>query len=435
MKKFNKLLSMILAAAMVCSVNTMPAFADEDGETSGTTTETEAAKVAGQIKDENGITKLPFTKVLKTNGAMIITNTDFTFTMVPDDPTETTKLHIPYYAGPSLGDKATVTVSTTSESQDDITTLVNTSTTNAGETYVEGLAESSVEGIALTKFFDLSDLTFEQGTGIYRYVVQETEDAGSTATITYDTTKFIVDLWVDGDGNDGKGKIYVIQSQLYATSDKKPLVFENSLKTSTLKIQKTVNGSKSVPEDTEYEFWIKIPTGGTSITLEDGLAIPANKYTTGNATPEEVTGIAVGGTMEQEKDKATAKDTTNANDNGWCKFTLQNGQYLEITGLPAGMVYYLFEKDYQDQGFVTYHKTVTGDSIEAPAVGSFTNDDKGSDASGTTAQNKNGVFFLNTADIPSNTGIVLDVMPYVAIVLAAAACAVLFIARKRRITR
>jgi hypothetical protein len=176
MKKFKKLLSMILAAAMVCSVNTMPAFAEEDGETSEATTEatseTEAANTAGQIRDDNGITTLPFKKVLKTNGAMIMTETTFTFTMVPDTPTESEKLHLPYHAGPSLEDKATATVSTTSSSKNDITTLVNTSTTNAGETYVEGLEESSVEGIVLTASFDLSQLTFEQGTGIYRYVVQ-----------------------------------------------------------------------------------------------------------------------------------------------------------------------------------------------------------------------------------------------------------------------
>jgi hypothetical protein len=432
MKKFKKLLSMLLAAAMVCSVNAMPAFADENNETTGTTTETTTGtttgttKVSGQIKDENGITTLPFTKVLKTNGAMIITDTTFEFTMVPDTPTESTKSNLTYQAGPSLGDKAKETLSINSDSKNDIKTLVNKDTTDSDKTYVEGLSESSVEGIALTGVFDLSGLTFTNGAGIYRYLVKETEDAKSSATITYDTTQFIVDLWVNNEG-----KIYVVQSQLYASDDKKPLVFENSLKTSTLKIQKNVNGTKSVPADTEYTFWIKIPTGGTSITLADGLEIGAKKYTTGNTTPTDVNSIKVGGTMAQEESTATAKNTTGEG-TGWCSFTLQNGQYLEITGLPAGMVYYLFEQDYQSQGFVTYHKTVTGDSIETPAEDSFTNNNKGSDASGTTVEGKNGIFYLNTADLPANTGIALDVMPYVVIVLAAAACAILFFFRKRR---
>jgi pilin isopeptide linkage protein len=430
MKKFKKLLSMILAAAMVCSVNTMPAFADEDGETSEATTEaaseTEAANVSGQIRNDNGITKLPFTKVLKTNDAMIITDTTFEFTMVPDSPTTTTKSGLSYQAGPNLGTKGTVTLSINSALKDDITTLVNTTTTDQDKMYVEGLAESSVKGIALNGEFDLSDLTFTEA-GIYRYKVQETQDSKSSATITYDETIFIVDLWVKMN-DDNTSSIYVIQSQLYASDEKKPLVFENSLKTSTLKIQKNVNGTKAVPKDTEYTFWIKIPTGGTSINLTQGLAISAKKYTTSNETPTDVNSIKVGGTMEQEQDTATAKDTTNTDDSGWCKFELKNGEYLEITGLPAGMVYYLFEQDYQSEGFVTYNKTMTGDDITPPDADSFTSDDKGNYVNNTTAKGKNAVFFLNTADIPSNTGIVLDVMPYVAIVLAAAACAVLFIA-------
>jgi pilin isopeptide linkage protein len=437
MKKFKKLLSMILAAAMVCSVNTMPAFANEDGETSEATTEaaseTEDTEVAGQIRDDNGITKLPFTKVLKTNGAMVITNTTFEFTMVPHTPDTPTKNGLTYTAGPSLGNKGTVTISVNSNSEKNITTLVNTATTDSSKTYVEGLSVDSVEGIALKDSFDLSDLTFDK-TGIYCYLVKETEDDKSSATITYDTTEFIVDLWVECK-DDGTSDIYLIQSQLYSSKDKKPLVFENSLKTSTLKIQKNVNGSKAVPTNKEYTFWIKIPTGGTSIDLESGLAIDAKKYTPGNESPTGVDSIKVGGTMEQEQDTATAKDTTNTEESGWCSFTLQDGQYLEITGLPAGMVYYLFEQDYQSEGFVTYHKTLYGDNITPPDVSSFTSDDKGNVANDTLKKDKNAVFFLNTADIPSNTGIVLDVMPYVAIVLAAAACAVLFIARKRRITR
>jgi pilin isopeptide linkage protein len=438
MKKFRKLLSMLLSAAMVCSISVMPAYATEDGGEGGTQNESESesggsgsgnesTQVAGQILNNDGITSLPFTKVLKTNGAMILTDTTFEFTMVPDTPTENTKSNLPYQAGPSLGAKATETVTTIGKSKEDITTLVNANPAADGQTYVEGLSEASVEGIKLDGSFDLSGLTFEDA-GIYRYVVQETEDASASASITYDTTKFIVDLWVNGDGN-----IYIIQSQLYATSEKKPLVFENSLKTSTIRIQKNVNGTKDVPEDTEYTFYIKIPTGGTSITLAENLAIPAKKYTTGNDTPTDVDSIKVGGTMEQEQSTATAKNTEGGT--GWCSFTLKNGEYLEITGLPAGMVYYLFEQDYQDQGYVTYHKTVTGDSITTPAEDSFTNDDKGTDASGTTVVGKNGIFYLNTADIPANTGIILDVMPYVAIVLAAAVCALLFVASKRRRTR
>jgi hypothetical protein len=423
MKKFKKLLSMLLAATMICSINAMPAYA-EDESAAGTAAGSTTTKVAGQIKDDNGITTLPFTKVLKTNDAMIITDTTFKFTMVPDTPTETTKEGLTYQAGPALTNPE-VELSITSNSINNIKTLTNSSTPGEGEVYVEGLSETSVEGIKLDGSFTLPT-SFPNGTGIYRYLVKETEDAKSSATITYDTTQFIVDLWVNKDG-----KVYVVQSQLYATSDKKPLIFENSLKTSSIRIEKHVNGTKDVPEDTEYKFWIKIPKGGTSIDLAGGTQIKAKKYTPGNTTPETITNITVGGEMTEEQNDATAKNTTDAS-YGWCSFTLKDGQYLEITGVPAGMVYYLFEEDYQSKGFVTYHQTITGNSIERPADDTFTNNNKGNDASGTTVLGKNGIYYLNTADLPANTGIVLDVMPYVAIVLAAAACALLFISRKKR---
>jgi hypothetical protein len=401
----------------------MPAFADDEGST----TENKTEKVAGQIKDDNGITTLPFTKVLKTNDAMVITDTTFKFTMVPDTPSQSTKEGLEYQAGPALANPE-VQLSVNANSVNNIQTLTNSATPGEGEVYVEGLSESSVEGIKLDGTFTLPT-TFPKNSCIYRYLVKETEDAKSSATITYDTAQFIVDLWV----ND-KGKVYVVQSQLYATSDKKPLIFENSLKTSSIRIEKHVNGTKKVPTDTEYTFWIKIPKGGTSIDLAGGTQIKAKRYTPGNETPEPITNIIVGGEMTEEQDDATAKNTTDAN-YGWCSFTLKDGQYLEITGVPAGMVYYLFEEDYQSKGFVTYHQTITGNSLETPAASTFTNDNKGNDASGTTVLGKNGIYYLNTADLPTNTGITLDVMPYVVIVLAAAACALLFISRKRRPTR
>jgi hypothetical protein len=135
--------------------------------------------------------------------------------------------------------------------------------------------------------------------------------------------------------------------------------------------------------------------------------------------------------MEQEDSEDEDYDSSRSEANGWCKFQLTAGQSLEIIGLPATMVYYLYEEDYQADGYDTTHIIKYDTTTPAKSEITLSGGDLGKQ---TTAVGDNYIGFLNTKNSNPGTGIVLDIMPYVVIVLAAAACAVLFIAIKIIIT-
>jgi pilin isopeptide linkage protein len=412
MKKFKKLLSMLLAATMICSINAMPAYADNEGESGSG-----SGSSSGVLSSDEGFTTLPFKKVLVTGDATTITNTTFKFTMKPAAPTEEEIDGLTCYEGTPLTTD-TVTASVTADSSKDIVTVVNNQ--NSGGTYVEGFSEASAKGIVLNPEFTLPTFT---KTGVYRYIVKESSDTKSEPTITHDQTEFLVDLYVNNDN-----KIVAIKSQTRKDNQKTPIVFENIFKTSSIRIEKHVNGDKKMDPNTEYTFWVKIPQGGTSIDLAGGTVLNAQIITPGE-DPEPVNYITVGGEMPEDDEEDTP-----STDNGWCEFTLKDGQALEITGLPAGMVYYVVE-DCDILGCTTYVQTATGSTISAPDADTYTLADKTTSVSTTTVAGKNGVYYLNTIDVVASTGVVLDIMPYVVIVLAAAAGILLFISRKKRNAR
>jgi pilin isopeptide linkage protein len=463
MKKSKKFLSMLLAVTMACSMIAVSASAD--GETDGTSntnnTATVAATEAQNASTINmaegstvGLKEIDFTKVLETGSdVQIMTNTTFTFTMEGDDVPAETKASLDYMKGTIDSDdatkKLTTTGSVTADSKDNIDTYYNSTTaakeaaTKAGAAenaytakVVPGLNKESVTGIKLDLKFDLSELSFTKS-GVYRYLVQEVPDEMSkNKTIVYDTTKFIVDLYVGNvDGN------YIIESAVSQTQagTKKPIVFNNTFLTSSIKIEKQIDGTQAKDTD-EFTFWIKIPEGGTSIVLEKGKTIEANKTESGQE-PVPVTSITVGGSMTQEdyvegetqSEYYDPENTTNENDNGWCSFTLKGGQALEITGIPASMVYYLFEEDYQSQGYETTH--IKQFTATTPAKSAITL--QGGDLGKlTTEQGVNYIGFLNTKNTNPGTGVTMDILPYAVVVLAAvAAFAVLLISKKRRNAR
>jgi pilin isopeptide linkage protein len=438
MKKSRKLLSMILSAAMACSMVAMPVLADDEASDS-TTTAVSAAESASTIKADEGsfLTSLPFVKLLKTNGISIMTNTTFTFTMVPDTvATGEQKNNLDYYTGVLPNDandeaKKTVTNTVNADSLNNVVTYYKDTTIDGANAtnVILGLKEDSATGIKLEQAFTLSDITFEKQ-GVYRYKVTETAEAkSSNKTITYDDTVYIVDLYVGlNTKNNTLGVEYAVSQTQSGT--KKPIVFENDMMTSNLKIEKQIDGSQAKTDDV-FTFWIKIPEGGTSIVLEGGTEIAA-KITESGKDDQPIHTITVGGSMEQETPGNAAYVAEKSAATGWCSFELKAGQSLEIDGLPATMVYYLYEQNYQADGYDTTHLIKYDNTATEKSDINLSGSDLGEQ---TTVKGGNYVYFLNTKNSNPGTGIVLDIMPYVVIVLAAAACAVLFIARKRRITR
>jgi hypothetical protein len=473
MKKSRKFLSMLLAATMACSMIATPVFAADEQKQSesenveNNTNETPApadtSASSGVIKPADGqttISTLPFQKVLETDDAVVIPTATFTFHMVPKtQETGAKKNNADYYTGPALTNPTVeITVSNTDKSK--VTTVVNEETTNTDKTYVAGYSKTDVKGIVLNSSF-----TLPQGTtafphaGIYSYSVYETQTTGKDAegkadgsmdqskTVSMDTTNYTVDLYVNN-----KGEVYYAQSQIFAPNgtEKQPIVFENTLKTANLIINKQVSGTQAVDDDTEYSFWIKIPKGGDSIVLPGDLEISTTKKSP-NKADDTSTVITVNGDPETDLtnlDALSAKWDEDTSD-GWCKFTLKANESLEIKGLPAGMIYYLYEEDYSDDGYTTYRQVLSttnaSSTLSTPDADSFLKDSEGNKdlkanlstgGKGTLSQYQNGVYFLNMINLPSNTGITVDILPYAAVVLAAAAAlAVLLIAKKRRSVR
>jgi pilin isopeptide linkage protein len=450
MKKSRKFLSIILSAAMVCSMFALPVSAAGESENTnstteaGTTDDSTSGGVLSAATKGTALTKIPFVKMLQTDDATIMTNTTFTFTMTPDDVPSDKKDSYNYYKGVSLGNNGTVTSSVTAASLSSVQTYYKNDKVEGAtpDKVIEGLNQDKVKGIKLTPEFDLSELTFDNP-GVYRYKVVEVADQMSSGkTINYDSTEFIVDLYVGKlSVTDKEGKTTEKLCVEYAVSQsksgtKKPIVFQNTFMTSDIKIEKLIDGSQASADDV-FTFWIKIPEGGTSIVLKKDESISAKITEAGKSDlPAD---IKVGGSMTQEDyDTTKSKENQSADydpkntANGWCSFNLKAGQALEITGVPAGMVYYLFEEDYQEAGYDTTYTVTYDAATPAKSVITKIGGDLGKQ---TTVAGVNHVTILNTKNSNPGTGIAVDVMPYAVIVLLAAACAVLLIFKKRRSAR
>jgi hypothetical protein len=199
-------------------------------------------------------------------------------------------------------------------------------------------------------------------------------------------------------------------------------VFDNSVAYTSLTIKKNIAGTMA-KSDEEFHFQIKVPIGGTNITLAEGLDLGAVKQTV-DSDPEDVT-ILVAGEMNEPE-------------TGWQDFTLKAGESLVITGIPAGMVYYVRETDAGTLGYTTKIKVEQDGATMTDAdqkdrekytLTSVKTDQR------TTSRQGDTVYFLNIKDAPTNTGIVLDIIPYAVVVLAVAGCAVLFFFKKKRMAR
>jgi hypothetical protein len=428
MKRSKKLLSMLLAATMVCGLNTVPAAAA-------------VANQAGQYGSgvaSDPLTTLPFTKILRIPEEAILPADEFSFEMVPvssESIAEGEQLNnMDVYPGVDL-----------KESEVNLLMGSRTDTTAAGTLTYDELTNArkavrSEDQITIDLSFDLSDIDFsEHGQGIYRYEVFETYDAIQSETgddgattrvdhIVYDERVYTVDLYVDkstvtnADTGETEDKFVILYAQaMDEDGTKAPIEFENICDTSTILISKTVEGTFT---DTtkDFSFAVKIPVGGDELNLVEGTEMNAYKLTAGN----------------QREDVSILVDGEKDDDEGWNYFTLKAGEKLYIENVPVGMIYFVKEVNNEDgnyDGYIPkYYHVVNKDSV--PTNASYT---KGTETGWlTTGATSDGMYnivaFKNVRD-DINTGIVLDIMPYAVVVLAAAACAVLFFFKKRRVVR
>jgi pilin isopeptide linkage protein len=287
-------------------------------------------------------------------------------------------------------------------------------------------------------YYDFDENATWTAAGIYRYTVREDATNKLSFVETYDTKVFTVDVYVTNHGTTANPDYKVSYIKAYDSDKyKSPIVFENTTNTEALVISKKVTDYLNANPDQEFTFWIKIPVGGDSLTLGADEGFAATK-TDANGDKTEYTAktspIKVGGDdKDDDGNYLDATKETPSTANGWCSFTLKNGESLAIHDVPVGMIYFLYEE--QVGGFDTYEENATAAHGISDDKDDYTYYKDGKLSRHTIVSGNNYETFWNIREMP-NSGVVLSVLPYVVIVLvAAAACVLLLISRKRRNVR
>jgi hypothetical protein len=397
MKKLHKILSLALAVGIVvCSLVTS-AFAAGDGSSSSSSGS--GSGVTPETTTITRITELEASKTVKIGKNAAIPETTFTITMVPATETEINGAKAGTVAvQPGLAltnDTVTLTFGATKED------------TSTGKV-------TKADKFNLTSFKD----GYFKKSGVYRYYVTETIPSDKPSYITYDESVYEVDLYVLPD-SEGTNKLSIqdITTRKVGDSAKPQTInFENEFSMAEIEISKTVDGYEYT-ENEEFDFWVMIPVGGTTIVLAQDQEIHAEVYNATGKVRDEI--LYVKGN----------KNDTSAKTNG-TNIKLKNGETLKFTA-PVSMIYFVEEKDYSGEGYVTtwnYEEAGTfrdGSNIEEKPVTEKRVVD------GTTNTKTNKVEFVNSRQMTVQSGVVLDVMPYAIVMAIAVAGAVFFIVKKR----
>ena len=238
---------------------------------------------------------------------------------------------------------------------------------------------------------DFSGITFPQP-GIYKFTVSETQ--GSNADMNYDTTRnlYVYVRWTDD--TQTATEVYGAAMSKDTSTDKKSANFENEYKKTNkeeedfkdLTIAKTVTGSLG---DTSkyFEFTLTITSGSN------------RKY-------YYVSNVA--DNTEEGKEKLEAGQPYT--------FKLKHGQSIVIEDLSGNDSYTVTENNYTADGY----KTKIGNAETRTQ-------------SETMPRSDTTVTFENNKEAVNPTGIIMNYGPYIAMIVAAAVLAFVFLRRKEEI--
>jgi hypothetical protein len=419
MKRMKKLLAMLLTVTMTCALSVTPALARDEtsgGDSGTTSTEGSSGGDSGTTSTEGssqgsegstdtsgfsstGIHQLKFVKILKAAAGSAVTNETFTFTMTPATQADIDKATAAgntasYTVHPGLGSGLTATVQTNQGVTPDVATT---------------LSDYDTTGVEYTTYFNLDDIDFsDAATGVYRYNVVETNER--TDYMTVGGEQFTVDLYVDQDHK----VIYTVA--MNSAYQKEPIVFTNTLQTTNVTIEKKVTGNMLTTADQttkEFTFKMQIPEGGDTLYLSEGATFSYTKY--------DKNGQIGTGTITVRGDK---KDDPSTYTN---EFTLKNGEKIVFNNIPNKMIFACYEVE--DSDFSVSYNYKVGNLDENVAQNS-----KGRYFESGAADNV--LTFTNTKIDKVDSGIILDIMPYIAVILIVAAAGVTTIlAKRRRITK
>lgn len=369
MKKNRRILSTLIALVLLCAMTATTAFADVPS----------SLTVDGTT--ENGTINL--TKYLVVDKDAPVPAASFNFSLEPETVEDNTKTEngLPVYTGPAVTN-GTATV-----------TFANGDTTTDGAEDNPILTDATKKFATKTTTLSLAGAIFTKP-GVYRYGVTETTEGGSGLTV--DGTKYIVDVYVGyatPEGGTESADLSILQTltKKENATEKSDITFKNTFASQSLTVSKMVAGNMG-DRTKDFSFTLNITADGK---LSENTTITAVK-TAQDGYTSNVT-VTVG------------SDST---------FTLKHGETLAVPGLPEGTVYTVTETKDDDY-------TTTVDS-----TGTFYADNN--KVSNTMSSTGNTEAFTNTASKTVDTGIILDIAPYLIIFIIAIVGAILFFGRKRK---
>lgn len=225
--------------------------------------------------------------------------------------------------------------------------------------------------------------------GVYNYTITENTPTTAAQGVTYSTESIGIAVLVTY-ADDGS-----LQAEVGIAKDaegNKLDTFTNTYALGELEVTKTVSGNLG-DKNKLFDFTITLTAANTvysDITVAGG-SDAANAQT-----------IAGGWTGEKA-----------------ISIKLKHGETVNVTNIPEGVTYTVEEAAKHAEGGVNseegYTVTKTGDT-------------------GTISSTKSTAAFTNTKETTIDTGVALDYLPYVLIVLVVLAAAIFMIIRKRRYT-
>ena len=390
-----KMAAFVMAGAMTMAMG-FPALADETQVVAG-------SSVAGD--DASTLTTITFTKRIEdkntkanttTNEAenVYAPNTKFKFSLTKGSAgkiTEGNNKEVPVIAGMTETNGTLIGIALTNEYITMSPELTGTSNTGDGTITVNYQALYDAAAKPGVYHYQLTEVAPSQNDEdeSYRTVYDGMSYEG--ANTTYDIYVFLYDK-----ESKNKNSVVVKKGDAIYKADK--LEFKNSYTTYNLDVKKIVTGNQGIKAK-DYKFDITI----------NGASDEKYKYKT----------YTVNGTTETEVTDKAGELTSGRK----AEITLQSDQVIRIFGLSERDTYEVKESgEYAADGYTTTVSVNGGAASETLEAKSSENSVLSSDVS---------ILYTNDKTITTPTGIVTEYAPYILLVAAAGAFAVLFLRRKK----
>lgn len=289
--------------------------------------------------------------------------------------------------------------------------VTNTINYSNADSWDSGTVTKTVE-------LDFSSITFPRA-GIYRYIVTQTDEGTIPTDVTVDTnTTRYLDLYVENDTNNGGTDNLKIAHYVLLKTATTPTVDYDD----TTGAVKTITYGDGSEKDEGYDHTYET----NELELDKQVAGALGDMTSGAFDfTVTIAGLKENDTIGVKGATDVAFVTQTADNSGTVSLTgvkLGHGEKYTIVGLPTGATFAITENISANEGYKTEYNinsvgNVNEKSFTATAV------EKQDDP--------NTVIFTNTRDSVTPTGVIMNVAPYVLMVVIAAAGCFVFL-RKRR---